>query len=232
MRTFGPNVICFQLVTGSDRFFVVGAYIPPSSDAELEEVRKAVKQCPTGLTPWFIGDLNVDLESPPGDERGMDIAEEVDAMDVVCMSRQFRQRRRRRVQGRWTWRMRRQGRWVSSHPNYFLCPTSHRCKFRKVGLRTPWHYTSDHRAIVAQIFSGSPRKLKEYRRRQSRFPIRLDRVGPRSKQEAIFEELQANCIPPPPRARIANSWISEGTWQLVDHRSMLRRRGMLGLSAK
>mmetsp|Transcript_4235 Transcript_4235/g.9583 ORF Transcript_4235/g.9583 Transcript_4235/m.9583 type:complete len:273 (+) Transcript_4235:12554-13372(+) len=167
MQTFGSNVMCFQIVTESDRFFIVGSYIPPSSVAELEEVRKAVRECPKECTPWFIGDLNVDLESPPEDERGMDIAEQVDAMDVVCMSRQFCQRRRRCSQGRWTWRIRRQGRWISSHPDYFLCPSTDRCKFKKVSLRTPRHYTPYHRAIVAQVFAGSLRRLKRYQRRRT-----------------------------------------------------------------
>ena len=48
----------------------------------------------------------------------------------------------------------------------------------------------------------------------------------------MFEELQANCEPPPPRENKANSWISMATWRLVDHRAMLQRRGMMGLSAK
>ena len=46
----------------------------------------------------------------------------------------------------------------------------------------------------------------------------------------MFEELQANCIPPPPRKRTANSWILEATWKLVDHCAMLWHRGMIGLS--
>ena len=49
-------------------------------------MRKAAKQCPKECIPWFIGDLNVNLDSPSEDERGMDIAKEVDAMDVVCTS--------------------------------------------------------------------------------------------------------------------------------------------------
>ena len=40
MRSFGSNVICSQLVMGSDKK-IMGSYISPSSISELEEARKA-----------------------------------------------------------------------------------------------------------------------------------------------------------------------------------------------
>ena len=48
---------------------------------------------PKRLLAYACGDLDVDLESPPGDERGMAIAMQVDTMDLVCMTRQLRQQR-------------------------------------------------------------------------------------------------------------------------------------------
>ena len=57
----------------------------------------------------LVGDLNVDLDTILMDEGGMVIAKQVDAMDLVCMTRQFGQQRRRRVRGQWTWRMQRRG---------------------------------------------------------------------------------------------------------------------------
>ena len=86
------NIITFHLVTGQDRFYIVGAYIPPSDLNALEEVAKAWQQCPKGCLPMLVGDLNVDLDNTPADERGMTIAEQVDAMDLVCRTCQFGQR--------------------------------------------------------------------------------------------------------------------------------------------
>ena len=223
----GPNVISFHLVTGADRFYIVGCYIPPSDTDALEEVAKAWQQCPKDCLPMLVGDLNVDLDTIPMDERGMAIAEQVDAMDLTCMTRQFGQRRRRRVRGRWTWRMRRGGRWISSHPDYFLGRRHNRGKFRNVSLRLPRHFDSDHRAIVAEFYSGPPKRLKAYRRRRQRFPIRLPRVGPRTELETAFEDLQSNCMPPPPRKVKANAWISDATWAIVDRRATLRHMGWL-----
>ena len=67
----------------------------------------------------LLGDLNADLETPRS-ERDVAVAEQAAAMDVTDMSRCFRQRSRKWVRGRWTWRQRRRGRWVSSHPDYIM----------------------------------------------------------------------------------------------------------------
>jgi hypothetical protein len=48
------------------------------------------------------------------------IAEQVDVMDLVDMSRHFCQRLGKRLWGSWTWWMRREGRWISSQCDYFL----------------------------------------------------------------------------------------------------------------
>ena len=91
----------------------------------------------------------------------------------------------------------------------------------------PRHSNSDHRAIIAEVYSDRPKKLKAYRRGRQRFPMRIPKVGPRNKMEAAFEELQSNCIKPPPRQAKSNAWISEETWQIIDHRATLRRMGRL-----
>jgi hypothetical protein len=91
----GPNVLTFELVTGQMRYFVVGAYIPPSDlGTTLSHIRQAWLECPRGCEPLFLGDLNANLINPR-DEREDGIAEQVDAIDVVDMGRHFRQRRRR-----------------------------------------------------------------------------------------------------------------------------------------
>lgn len=70
------------------------------------------------------------------------------------------------------------------------------------------------------------RELKQYRRRMQRFSISLP-CGPRKQLDAEYEELQRDVESPLMRERPANSWISVETWALVDHRTMLRRKGML-----
>ena len=43
-----PNVITFQLVTGEERFYVVGCYVPPSDLTTLEHITKAMERKPKG----------------------------------------------------------------------------------------------------------------------------------------------------------------------------------------
>jgi exonuclease III len=85
-----PHVLTFRLITGGLKYYVVGVYIPPSSTAELTHIRRAYANCPEGFKPILAGDLNIDLESPR-DERDEEIAEQVDWMDLGCMSTHFAQ---------------------------------------------------------------------------------------------------------------------------------------------
>jgi exonuclease III len=61
-RVHGPNVISFELVSGSRRTLVIGAYIPPSDRSTLEFIDQAIRRCPN-LPIMLMGDLNVDLSA-------------------------------------------------------------------------------------------------------------------------------------------------------------------------
>ena len=77
----GPNVLTFELVTGQIRYFVVGAYIPPSDlGTTLTQIHQAWLECPRGCQPLLLGDLNANLLNPR-DKREDAIAEQVDSMD-------------------------------------------------------------------------------------------------------------------------------------------------------
>ena len=222
----GPNVIAFHLETGCKRYYIVGAYIPPSDRKTIDDIRDAWQQCPEGSTPILLGDLNVNLRDPK-DDRDEEVAEECSSMGLSDMSRHFRQRRRRRMRGRWTWRMRRRGRDISSQPDYFLAREGDRRDFRGVTLRAPRHHDSDHRAVIATVYAGTARRLAGYIRRRSRFPVRLQRMATHSHVEQIFEQLKATCEAPPKRERKENVWIQPATWALIDTRAALRKEGKL-----
>jgi hypothetical protein len=81
-------------------FFVVGCYIPPSNLETLVCINKAWRECPKGAHPILVGDLNLNLRALCT-EREETIAEKVDAMDLVDMSRHFCQRSGTRLRGRW-----------------------------------------------------------------------------------------------------------------------------------
>ena len=189
-RVRGPNVLSFVLVTGGQRFYAVGCYIPPNDLSTLPHVVQAWNECPAGHTPApvLLGDLNINLRAPR-DDRDEQIAEEVeDVMGLSDLSKHFLQRSRGLTRGRWTWRMRRGGRWITSQCDYFLARRADRRKFRGVRLRTPFHHDSDHRAIITGIRVGSATKMAAYRRRMARFPVQLPR-GPQTELCSLFKEL-------------------------------------------
>jgi hypothetical protein len=87
----GPNVLSFQLVTSAARYYIVGCYIPPNDLTTLTHVKQAWTACPKGCLPIVIGDLNTNLAAPCK-EQDKTIAEQVDNINLVDMSRRFRQR--------------------------------------------------------------------------------------------------------------------------------------------
>ncbi len=115
----GVNVISLQLRMDNVRFFVVGCYIPPSDLETLTDVERAWQACPTGAHPLLVGVMNFNFCAPRTDREEV-IAEQVEAMGLVDMSKHFYQRSGKRLRGTWTWWMRREGRWISSQCNYFF----------------------------------------------------------------------------------------------------------------
>jgi hypothetical protein len=108
-----------HLMMGSTQFYLVGYYIPPSNLKTLACIDKAWRKCLKGAHPILVGDLKINLRAPRT-AREKTIAKQVDAMDLADISRHFCQCSGKRLRGRWTWQMRREGRWISSQCDYFL----------------------------------------------------------------------------------------------------------------
>ena len=89
-KIWAPNILNFELVMCKDHYYVLGVYIPPSDLTILVYAKNAWHWCPRECRPLLINDLNINLEFPPN-ERDKEIAEQMDAMDLVCMTQQFRQ---------------------------------------------------------------------------------------------------------------------------------------------
>ena len=120
-KSWGANVLSCHLITGRGKYYLIGAYCPPSDldDTAIQDVQRAWGKCPKGYEPLLLGDLNANIESPKS-RRDVAASDQAAGMDVHDMSRCFRQRRRNWVRGRWTWRKLRRGRMVSSHPDYLF----------------------------------------------------------------------------------------------------------------
>ncbi len=98
-KVWGPNVISTHLVMGAIRYYVAGCYILPSDLETLTCIDKAWSTCPTGAHPILAGGLNINL-CAPRTEQEETIAEQVDSMNLVDMSRHFCQCSGKRLWGR------------------------------------------------------------------------------------------------------------------------------------
>ncbi len=84
-----PNVMSFHFVTGIARYFVVGCYIPPKDLTMLSHVLSAWQLCPGNCAPLLIGDLNINLGHPFGNDLEQWIAEDMGALGLEDISRHF-----------------------------------------------------------------------------------------------------------------------------------------------
>ncbi len=215
-----PSVLSFVVVTGNQCFYVLGCYIPPTNLSTLPQVEQALNKCLQGHTPHLIGDLNVNL-CAPRDERDKRIAEVVeDVCGLINLSKHFLQQSRGQTQGRWTWRMRRGSRWVTSQCEYFLGRATNHRKFCSVCLHTPYNHNSDHQAILTKICVGSATKITAYWKRLAKFPVKLPQ-GPQDKLTTLFVELCLDVAAPSTQAQPRIQWIFAPTWALIGKRAAL-----------
>jgi hypothetical protein len=197
-RVWGPNIISLHLMMGTCQFYVVGCYIPPSNLATLTCVDKAWSECPRGAHPILVGNLNINLCALRTERKEM-IVKQVEAMRLVDMPRHFYQRLGKRLWGRWTWWVRRGGRWISSQCNYFLGRETDHRRFQHVSLWMPLYY-SNHHALVTVIYAegGGVEAVP----RMQQFPLSLP-WGPKVQLDAAYEEPQQDVVHSPPRERSA-----------------------------
>jgi hypothetical protein len=83
-----PNLITFQLVTGDQRYYVIGIYIPPNDTEGRHDLWAAWEACPVDCHPIVMGDLNI-IVGNPRDNRKADIANLLDEINRVDTSRKF-----------------------------------------------------------------------------------------------------------------------------------------------
>ena len=150
-----PNLLTFQFVTGDERFYCMGIYLPPADMMGVEDLRAAWEACPEGCMPLVLGDLNVNF-SEPRDERDEVIHDLIDDIDLVDASRRYAPRRPRRqpTRARWTWRQRREGKLHYSQPDYIMAFGWDCRRFWNVGKQWLRYHNSDHRAVVVTIKSA------------------------------------------------------------------------------
>jgi hypothetical protein len=59
-----PNLLTFLLVTGNERFYCMGVYIPPANTIGVEDLRTAWDACPDDCMPLVLEDLKINFSDP------------------------------------------------------------------------------------------------------------------------------------------------------------------------
>ena len=94
VERFGPNVMGFQVATGEQRWYIVGAYVAPEDQATRETVVAAIGRQPRGAELMVAGDFNADITAPEGNRRAENIAMDLATAGLEDMAQHFMPRRR------------------------------------------------------------------------------------------------------------------------------------------
>ncbi len=82
------NLLTFQLVTGEERYFVMGAHIPPADTTGVDDLRVAWAARPTNCKPLLLGELNIDFRAPRTGRRSLRISS-TKSTSSTCRARTF-----------------------------------------------------------------------------------------------------------------------------------------------
>jgi hypothetical protein len=88
VNVVSPNILTFQLVTGEDQFFVLGAYIPPADTTGVDDLRTTWAKCPANCKPLLLGYLNIDFRALRTEWEEI-IADLINKINLIDMSRKF-----------------------------------------------------------------------------------------------------------------------------------------------
>ena len=226
-KTFGPNVIRAILKSGEKRWRIIGAYIPPSEEdgSTLNFIEAAAAES-MEIPLILLGDLNVDLKKmremggATVNEQHKETVAQVASLGIEDVNQHFRQRKKY-GDGSWTNRRGDEKRLVK-RCDYILATNTH--NFRNVRIRDPRGFDSDHRMVIGVIRWGSRKEQKRYICKRSRFEWRCP-AEEKNKVDILSDEL-VDIIQKPTRVDGRdNSWISRGTWKLMDAKAEARKRG-------
>jgi hypothetical protein len=166
----------------------------------------------------LLGDLNANLRYPR-DDRAVAVAATVSSFGLIDMLGHFRQQDKFRHG--MPWKMQQRERIIMSRCDYIL--STDRRIFSNVTIREPIHYTTDHYMILGILLSEPMKAHRSYINGRKRYPLHPHKWGPKTKTDALFEDLKGSIKQNPKRDRVWTPWISKKTWALVDKKEALKK---------
>ena len=135
------NVASFQLVSGGQRWYIVGCYLAPDNSLTTEDVVAFIIQRPQGATLLVDGDFNNDLAAPEGWAQEKEIVAALAVTEMEDMSAYFLPHNKSWLKDIKTWFMRR-GVWEVRSQTYYILGTYRRL-IQNVEVRDTQH-NMDH----------------------------------------------------------------------------------------
>jgi hypothetical protein len=220
----GPNVISCELVSGSKRWLLVGAYVAPSeSNLETMQHVAALQNRRPNLPLILLGDFNVDLRRQTAvDRREAGIFAAIANLGVEDMAPHFLQKYIH--QGGWTFAKKVNSRFIRGRCDYIL--TDDGRQFQRVNIVNVRNYCIDHAAVIGSLIVGNPTDHRQYMKGRKAFPLHIRR-GEGNEADRLLGKLHKGLRAEPPVRPPYVSWISEQTWVLFDRRTSGRRDGSL-----
>ena len=215
VKFHSPNVVTAEVVTGVKRWLLVGSYIAPSETSQetITTIQKISDT--TQLDIIWLGDFNTNLDQVK-DARQAEISASVANVSLFDLSKHFVQKHK------WTWRQKREGRWLRSTTDYFL-----------VKNRTEWKnckkvffdgFDTDHLLIKGDLLVKQG-KYHKYVSGRKKYPLKFKVKNDIDDEFAKLRKSRQK-LPQQPPWRL-QSWISAETWKLIDARAAGRRSGTI-----
>jgi len=219
MRAVSANVISATLVSGTQRWLIIGAYLSPNCkpDDELTAIETEYRRNPRLPVIW-LGDFNADF----GDdtcERTIAISTTAQHLGVEDVQHKFHQQKYRKH----TFQRRLRDRtYQRSRCDYILVDPA--LAVRSLRVVNPPRYHSDHLALKMQLHSSTVQAHRQYLNNWSLLPS-VQAAADEGLPNAVFQQLLTHHerqIPSsyPPR----DAWIAQDTWQLIDRRTAALKR--------
>jgi hypothetical protein len=134
----------------------------------------------------MFGDLNADINNPRN-ERATTVATAMADLGLENLYGHFCHKRKHR-EG-FTWQMRRENKTIKARCDYIL--GSERGILTNIQLKDPRHYTLDHCMVVGSVSSAPKQDNESYLKARKKFPLCIEKSGPQTKANSIFQEIKS-----------------------------------------
>jgi len=219
MRAISANTISATLVTGSQRWLLLGTYLTPNEppDEELDRIETEFRRHPR-LPVIIMGDLNTDIDDTT-DERSIAIATTLHHLGTHDVSPLFHQKHRRQHTRH---RHMPDGSHQRSRCDYAMVDPEIPVKSLRIVI--PPRYVSDHWAVKIQIYSSTMHEHGRYLHNRSRLPAIKPEPDERVPNLLFTQLLDHHRPTTPPLYPPRDAWIADDTWALIDQRNAALRR--------